>query len=60
MKSFHQQVRDAIKRLEAKVDRYQKLLDENDDREAKDSEPATHEDAELSAKLVVLKETRTC
>jgi transposase len=44
--------------LKAKVDRYQKLLDENDDREAKDGEPATHEDAELSAKLVVLKEKK--
>jgi hypothetical protein len=44
--------------LEDKIDRYQKQLDENDGSEAKAGDPATHEDAELSAKLVVLKERR--
>jgi transposase len=42
--------------LEAKIDRYQKQLDENDGSEAKAGELATHEDAELPAKLGVLKE----
>ncbi len=42
--------------LEDKIERYQKQLDENDGREAKAGEPATLKDAELSAKLDVLKE----
>ena len=40
--------------LEDKIDRYQKQLDENDSSEAKVDESATHEDAELPAKLAAL------